>query len=289
MKTKAGRLLLVFAILLLGAGCGRRGSAPPATGVGDIKGQVVAQDTGGGLEGATVSLLGASVSSVVTGSDGKFFFTRVPEGLYTVEILREGYQRQAPGVEVKAGQVSDMGTITMPLAARSRLQRGWEKFKSGDYTGAKTEFEEALKVAVLASERAEAYVGIGWCHKKGIGEVEPAKYVNAIANFEKALETLPGHPDAQAAVVGDYLQRADAGDVDKAIGAGKALLSRQPLYKFAHDTSYDKTDVQALLALAYYYKKDYTNARTHVNSALAAEPDHALALSLKSRLDTEGV
>lgn len=276
-------------MVVLGSGCGRRGSAPPATGVGDIKGQVVAQDTGATLSGATVSLLGTSFSAVVTGSDGKFFFTRVPEGLYTVEIVHKDYERQTPAVEVKAGQVSDMGTITMSPSAKVRLQRGWEKFEKGDYTGAKTEFEAALKVAVLASNRAEAYVGIGWCHKKGIGEVEPTKYINAIANFEKALEVFPGHPDALAAVVGDYLQRAEAGDVDKAISSGKSLLASSPSYKFAHDTTYDKTDVQALLALAYYYKKDYTNARNHVNLALAAEPDHSLALSVKSRLDAEGV
>lgn len=76
---------------------------------GDLGGTVVASD--GGVDGATVSLLGSGKPDIVVGSDGQFSFNGVAEGDYTVKAglnINGFFEQASQNIHIKAGSKTNV-------------------------------------------------------------------------------------------------------------------------------------------------------------------------------------
>ena len=93
---------------------------PAQTGTGVISGRILAADTGRPLRRAQIRLtapeLGREPRTTSTDADGRYEFTDLPAGRYTVSVSRSGYLRlqygqHRPGEQGKPLQVLDRQTI----------------------------------------------------------------------------------------------------------------------------------------------------------------------------------
>ena len=83
------------------AGAGAQAQTPEDTGI--VEGQVLEEETGEPLAGAGVSIAGTGISTI-TGGDGTFEFTEVPEGEATLEVEVIGFEEAAQEIQVAAGE-----------------------------------------------------------------------------------------------------------------------------------------------------------------------------------------
>lgn len=93
---KAAIYIIAFTFLLLtSAGC----DSYSYNIFGSIEGTVTDADSGLPLGNAVITLVPGS-SSTQTGADGKFFFSDLDEGQYTVSVQKSGYQANRRNVTV---------------------------------------------------------------------------------------------------------------------------------------------------------------------------------------------
>jgi hypothetical protein len=88
---------------------------PPLTGTGFLAGQVVESPSGRPIPGATVTLLGRTAgrggaTAVVADSQGRFYFSQLPAGMYSFQSSKPGYTNIAAGVPLR--------TVTLAEAQR---------------------------------------------------------------------------------------------------------------------------------------------------------------------------
>ena len=111
---------------------------PPATGTGFISGQVVELPSGRPVPDAQVALSGRGAPPppgmraggvpqqvIVTDSQGRFFFSRLSNGIYTPRVVKTGYEsRSIVSIEVgDAERVTDVRLRIAPLAVISGTVR----------------------------------------------------------------------------------------------------------------------------------------------------------------------
>lgn len=110
-----------------GQGQARDAAATPQVGTGLIIGQVVTSDTGTPVRRARVSLSGADLRgarTAMTDDEGRFVFTQLPAGRYTMSAVKNGYVSiaygaKAPGragtpIQLTDGQKLEAKAILMP-------------------------------------------------------------------------------------------------------------------------------------------------------------------------------
>ena len=88
---------------------------------GEIKGTVVAAD--GSVEGARVSLRGSTQSDIVVGPDGKFSFSGVAEGDYSITAGKDiggFWESDTHNVHVTAGSTANVILTLKPPPAIHR-------------------------------------------------------------------------------------------------------------------------------------------------------------------------
>ena len=94
-------------------------------GTARVYGRVVTADTGGPVRIATVLLSSPSSPSwtTTTDADGRFDFTQVPAGRFTLRIAKAGFitttfgaSPRQPEIELRAGQQLDRGDLVLPRA-----------------------------------------------------------------------------------------------------------------------------------------------------------------------------
>jgi hypothetical protein len=98
-------LLLAFGLLLPVAPAGAQTGAGPTT----VQGTVT-DDTGSPVANASVSLTGTSSASGKTDAKGRFAFANVPSGVYTITVVKGGYQTTTISDQVAYG-----GTVSIPV------------------------------------------------------------------------------------------------------------------------------------------------------------------------------
>jgi uncharacterized repeat protein (TIGR01451 family) len=103
-----------------------RALAATTTSPGDasIVGQVHDPVSGRPLEGATVTLSGSSVATVVTGADGGFSLNGLAVGTTTLSIARQGYATFSTSLQLLAGQTVQLGQIALTSVSGSSIVRG---------------------------------------------------------------------------------------------------------------------------------------------------------------------
>ena len=92
---------------------------PSSPTTGDVRGMVVDRSTGLPIASATVQLVENS-SSTSTANNGAFSFSGVAPGAYALRVSALGYQTASAGVPIVAGQITDLGSISLtplPLTA----------------------------------------------------------------------------------------------------------------------------------------------------------------------------
>ena len=99
--------------------------------MGDVHGQVIDQSTGLPISGATVQLVEDS-SSTSTAGDGTFAFSGITPGDYTLRVSALGYQTRSASVPIVAGQVSEIGSITLVPAPLTAALSGVIKDSAGN-------------------------------------------------------------------------------------------------------------------------------------------------------------
>lgn len=80
---------------------------------GTISGQVTDAASGDPLSFAQVTLV-PGASTVQTTAAGKFSFTGLEEGQYTVSVQKDGYQSNRKNVKVVSGETTEI-TITLSI------------------------------------------------------------------------------------------------------------------------------------------------------------------------------
>lgn len=106
---RAALFLLAFAILFLSAtSC----DSYSYNIFGDISGIVTDAESGNPLQSAIVTLVPGS-ATVQTDADGKFVFTGLDSGQYTVSVQKTGYQPNRKTVSVISDETVE---IVIPLA-----------------------------------------------------------------------------------------------------------------------------------------------------------------------------
>jgi len=140
-----------------------------------------------------------------------------------------------------------------PSAADLTWQ-GWDRFETGEYSQARTKFNEAIQ---RDAGYAEAYNGLGWTAMKLLA------YQDALTAFERAVARDVNSTDP---LVGMALLHRDfkGGDLDKVIALAAQALERSPRYRFSHDRSLDWRDLHLLLAQAYFGRSEYDLANEQV-------------------------
>jgi subtilisin len=103
-ERSGGPLLFVNAPEFGGDGtCEVAGEPPQAPETGTIEGTVTATDTGAGVEGANIVVVGSDLSGA-TDEDGHYTIKDVPEGQYTVTASAAGFESRSHTVTVTGGQ-----------------------------------------------------------------------------------------------------------------------------------------------------------------------------------------
>lgn len=146
------------------------------------------------------------------------------------------------------------------------IAEGWKEYIAGNYELAIEKFQKAL---IEDSNSAEAYNGIGWSRAK-LGQVE-----QSIDSFKSATAKDPSKADSHAGLAGVYLA---IGDYERAIASANRVISLDLKYVSFHD-DIDIRSIRLILAEAYYYRKDYTNARNQIellgNTGKTLDPSSA--------------
>ena len=140
MLTVCCRLVVVFVVLDLAVSArleaqqppSQPRSSPPATGTARIQGRVVNADTGTAVRMATIRLTSPDMAGAATTSDGdgRFEFTDLPAGRYTIRVAKGGFTTTvfgqpasgsggqaaggSPAIVLQGGQRYDRGELRLP-------------------------------------------------------------------------------------------------------------------------------------------------------------------------------
>lgn len=109
---KKGFLLLGLTVLLF-SGCG---STYQYDIFGSISGVITDTADGSPLENVSVTII-PGAASILTGSDGKFEFTDLEEGQYTISAQKNGYQSNRKNISVISGETVSANTTLTRIPA----------------------------------------------------------------------------------------------------------------------------------------------------------------------------
>ena len=155
-----------------------------------------------------------------------------------------------------AGSCSDDSSPTAPppLTPAALVALGWTHFEQGSAGTARGEFEAAL---AQAPAMGAAHLGRAWCLLVLAGahadyQAAADAFTSAIAHQETSAAAYAGRAASRLAL-GD-------GELAGAVADAELALAREPSFCFAHDSSFEATDVRRLLAGAEAGQGDYAAA-----------------------------
>ncbi|WP_027085921.1 AMP-binding protein [Cohnella panacarvi] len=205
---------------------------------------------------------------------------RVP---VTVEIAadgvlldRDGLLRNVPST--KPIYIQRFARTADPV--RELLDRGRELFMSGDYSGAKTAFEEAI---VVNERNAESHAWLAAAYGRLIEAGNMQAKIKLLPIFENevrtALEIDPLHPFARRMNGSRLLNTPES------LGGNPALAAEEFQYSLAHGL--DDADLWVQLGQCYVKLGRGDQALEAIQAALRREPDHRKARRLMEALQEE--
>ncbi len=166
-----------------------------------------------------------------------------------------------PMIQNCGGAGSGGGTSSL-LVADKLLNEGWDNIKLGNYSTAKTNFEQAMSENLTSGQRVSAYNGMGWALSK------EGKILESIPYFEIAAEN---DNEARVGLAGALIYRHQT-SVDYVRAA--ELLGNMPPEKFApihSGLALSAAKVHGLAALSYALAGDAEQAKIYINKAAALD------------------
>ena len=150
-----------------------------------------------------------------------------------------------------------------PVDLLTHVDKGWDAYESGNFAGAKSEFEQAI---ADNSMDGAAYNGLGWTN------MQLSDLQGAVTSFDAALanDFAGADPYAGKAVV---LRDIEPVDYEGTITSAKAALGINPNFTFAHDTSLDWKDLRLIVAQAHFSLGQYVQASAQVSMLGGTAPN----------------
>ena len=160
------------------------------------------------------------------------------------------------------GGASNGGGTSSLLVADKLLNEGWDNIKLGNYSTARTNFEQAMAENLTSGQRVSAYNGMGWALSK------EGKILESIPYFEIAAES---DNEAKVGLAGALIYRHQT-NVDYVRAA--EMLGNMPPEKFTATHSglaLSSAKVHGLAALSYALAGDAVQAKFFMNKAAALD------------------
>jgi len=144
--------------------------------------------------------------------------------------------------------------VVDPIPLPTLVDQGWDAFESGDFVGAKSDFERAI---ADDPENGAAHNGLGWANMR-LDDLQ-----GAVTSFDAALTHgfTGADPHAGKAIV---LRDLEPVDYAAAIGSANTALGIESDYAFAHDAGLDWQDLRLILAQSHFALGEYDDANTQV-------------------------
>lgn len=300
-------LIFLFFILFISScgGCGGSNSSTSnnpvsttkPTGYGNLTGIATLEDSTD-YSGVIISISSPSTASVTTGPDGKYSFTNVDAGTYTITASKQDFKDDKKTLGVINGQTTS-GNFSLVYTVTKRLQQGWSSFTSKNYSdtnGSIYYFNKALNVSPTTAERSVIYSGLGYSYlKQTVGSsydlnLEKTNITNAYNNFVSAVSSDTTNVDAKAGKLAAEINYATYDTNPKNIytdikSLGETVLTSSPNYSFSYDTNYNYVDIYAYVSYACLMIEDKSCATSYSQLALSVEPANEIALSVQSTLN----
>jgi tetratricopeptide (TPR) repeat protein len=129
------------------------------------------------------------------------------------------------------------------VTASELIDKGWQKFKAGNFAGAGSDFSAAISISTVAKDSSGAFLGLGWA------QLRQSQAGLAENSFVEYLDLSPGSNDGRAGLAFAY---PATNKFREAIDTANVVLSSDPSWVFSHDSSVDSTDLHLVLAQCYY-------------------------------------
>lgn len=166
-----------------------------------------------------------------------------------------------PMIQNCGGSSNGGGTSSL-LVADKLINEGWDSIKLGNYSTARTSFQQAMSENLTEGQRVSVHSGMGWALSK------EGKILESIPYFEIAAER---DNEAKVGLAGALIFRHQTG-VDYVRAA--EMLGNMPPEKFAPQHSglaLSAAKVHGLAALSYALAGDMEQARIYMNKAAALD------------------
>jgi Tfp pilus assembly protein PilF len=246
LRIMAGWIAMTFLILVQAS----RGQSPSSPEMRQtICGEVYLQATGAPAIGVEVQLAGPGgpfLATAQTDWSGRFRFSNLREGTYTVSIEMPGYvpiqqtvqsidglqdivlqlTRNNPAAQGVAGEnLVSVRELRIPDKARDALQKGVERLRKNDAAGSLVQFSRA---AATFPDYYEAY------YQMGVANVVLGQTKEAEEDFQKAIDLSEGRfADAQFSLGLLFCQRQQFAEGEPIIRRGLERDANSPRGHYA--------------------------------------------------------
>lgn len=160
------------------------------------------------------------------------------------------------------GGSSNGGGSSDLIIADKLINEGWDQISVGNFTTAKTSFQQALNEPLTDGQRASAHSGMGWALSKNGEVLESIPYFEIAADRDNEAKVgLAGALIYRHQTTADYVRAAE-------------MLGNMPPEKFAAQHSglgLNAAKVHALTALSYALAGDKEQATVYINKAAALD------------------
>ncbi|MFN0149271.1 MAG: hypothetical protein ACKVU1_01000 [bacterium] len=155
------------------------------------------------------------------------------------------------------------GTPDPENPAEALTAEGWTLFESGNFTGAKSRFRDAI---AASNTFADAHNGLGWslAFLDSLDSAQRA-FSSAITNAASGGEAHAGRAFVRAETDSDALALA--------LADAATALTRAPLFVFSHDATIDWRDVRLLRAQLFFALGAIDSSAAEVDLLDGALPD----------------
>ena len=152
------------------------------------------------------------------------------------------------------GACGSSDEVMDPILLPTLVDQGWSAFESGDFAGAKSDFERAIADDPTNSA---AHNGLGWANMK-LDDLQ-----GAVTSFDAALTHgfIGADPHAGKAIV---LRDLEPVDYAAAIASANTALGIESNYAFAHDARLDWKDLRLILAQSHFALGEYVEANSQI-------------------------
>lgn len=153
-------------------------------------------------------------------------------------------------------------TPTGPTTAAEYTARGWERFEDADYSGALSDFNQAID---RNATYGEAYTGQGWTLMAQA--VSPTAMQSVVGSFDNAInngvtgaDALAGRAAANLGAGGESLDNAEADAL--------AALAADGSFIFSHGAGINTDDLRLINAFAQAVRGEFSGALAAADQVL---------------------